>query len=91
MNVSKRKGVVDVTTTAQQWGGSIGVRIPQRIAKKYGVKNGSPIKVTEDGERIILKPVKDDKPTLEELISKCTPDHAHEEIDFGGPVGRELI
>lgn len=90
MNTNNIKGVLQMTTTAQKWGGSIGVRIPQRIAKKYGVVNGSSIKVTEDGEKIILKPV-NDKPTLEELVAKCSPENAHEEIDFGGPVGRELI
>lgn len=69
MRVNEGKGVIRVTTTAQQLGGYIGVRIPQRIAKKYGVENGSPIQVTEDGEKIILKPVNDDKPTSEELTA----------------------
>lgn len=90
MVTNNNKGVFHMTTTAQKWGGSIGVRIPQKIAQKYGVVNGAKVKVTEDGENIILKPVKG-KPTLEELIAKCTPENAHEEIDFGGPVGRELI
>jgi antitoxin component of MazEF toxin-antitoxin module len=31
------------------------------------------------------------KPTLEELMSKITPENQHEEVDFGSPQGEELI
>lgn len=79
-----------MTTTAQKWGGSTGVRIPQHIAKKYGIVPGTQVQVSDDGERVVINPVKN-KPTLEELVAKCTPESSHEEIHFGGPVGRELL
>lgn len=89
--MSKRgKGGFFMTTTAQKWGGSMGVRIPQHLAKKYNITPGTKIQVTDDGKQIILSP-KRHKPTLEELAAKCTPENNHEEIDFGGPVGRELL
>lgn len=78
-----------MTTVAQKWGNSVGVRIPQRLAKKYGVVNGSQIKIEDDGDGIKITPINND-PTLEELLSLCKPDNRHEEIDFG-IVGRELI
>lgn len=31
------------------------------------------------------------KPTLEELVEQITPDNRHEEIDFGEPVGKEIL
>jgi len=77
-------------TTAQNWGESIGVRIPQHIAKKYNLVNGMKVEIFDAGKNIGVKPVQD-KPTLEELIAKCNPEDRPEEIDFGGPVGRELI
>ncbi|GAB4074599.1 hypothetical protein GCM10028778_21020 [Barrientosiimonas marina] len=83
-------GGFHMTTTAQKWGGSTGVRIPQHLAKKYGIAPGTKVQVSDDGEKVVLNPV-EDKPTLEELVAKCTPESSHEEIDFGGPVGRELI
>ncbi|WP_440897849.1 AbrB/MazE/SpoVT family DNA-binding domain-containing protein [Amphibacillus sp. Q70] len=89
MELSDKKEVLDMTTTAQKWGNSIGVRIPQRIAKKYGVENGSEIKVTEGKNCIILSPVKS-KPTLDELLSQCTPENRHDEIDWGKPEGNEI-
>lgn len=89
MNVNN-KGGFRMTTTAQKWGGSTGVRIPQHIAKKYGIVPGTQVQVSDDGEKIVINPVKD-KPTLEELVAKCTPENSHEEVDFGGSVGRELL
>lgn len=89
MKESGRKGC-HMTTTAQKWGGSIGVRIPHHLAKKYGIADGTKIQVSDDGTKISLNTIKD-KPTLEELVKKCTPENSHDDIDFGGPVGRELI
>ncbi len=77
-------------TKAQKWGGSLGVRIPQHLAKKYNITPGTKIQIRDEGEKIVLLP-KRDKPTLEELLAKCTPETSHEEIDYGGPVGRELF
>lgn len=79
-----------MSTTAQKWGNSIGVRIPSAIAKQYKVEDGSRIEIQAVEDGIILKPVAN-KPTLEELIEKCTPENSHKEIDFGGPSGEELI
>jgi len=86
----KSKGGFPMTTTAQKWGGSTGVRIPKHLAKKYNISPGTRIQVTDDGEKIVLKP-EENKPTLKELAAKCTPENSHEEIDFGGATGRELI
>lgn len=78
-----------MTTTAQKWGGSTGVRIPQKIAKKHNITPGTKIEVSEDNGKIVITPVRN-KPTLEELVSKCTPENSHEEY-FKESAGRELI
>lgn len=88
--IMKSKGVLNMSTTAQKWGNSIGVRIPSAIAKQYKVEEGSRIEIQAVEGGIMLKPVTD-KPTLEDLIEKCTPENSHENIDFGGASGRELI
>lgn len=86
----KDTGGFHMSTTAQKWGGSTGIRIPQHLAKKYNIAPGTKVQVSDDGEKIVLMPERK-KPTLEELVAKCTPENSHEEIDFGGPTGRELI
>lgn len=87
MNLNNQRGVFNMTTTAQKWGGSIGVRIPQKIANKYGVVNGTEIQVLDDGEKIILKPVKNDF-TLDELLAQCKGNNPHKE-QFSDTVGKE--
>lgn len=89
MNRSQQQGGFLMTTTVQKRGGSIGVRIPQKIAKKYGIVNGSEIQVTEDGQRIILKPVEHGF-TLEELLAQCEEENFHSEY-FNEPMGKEEI
>lgn len=90
MDSSNKKEVLNVTTTAQRWGNSIGVRIPQGVAKKVGMDYGSEMTITTgEDNSIIIKPVKS-KPTLDDLLSQCTPDKRHEEIDWGKPEGNEI-
>jgi len=33
----------------------------------------------------------ENKPTLDDLLEKITPENQHNEIDFGQPLGKELI
>lgn len=89
MDIINKEGVLSMTTTAQKWGNSIGVRIPQKIAQKFGVVNGSQIEMFASEDGIVLKPV-NKKPTLDELLSQITDDNRHEFIDFGRK-GNELI
>lgn len=76
-------------TTAQKWDGSICVRIPQKIAKKYGVVNGTQIQVFDDGEKIIIKPIQDEF-TLDELLVECEGNNPHQEL-FSDSVGNEEV
>jgi antitoxin MazE len=74
-----------------QWGNSIGVRIPKDLAKKAGIGVDSTVEINEAGEGIIIKPVGKKEYSLKELVSKITSQNRHGEIDFGRPVGKELL
>jgi antitoxin MazE len=91
MMTRNKEGVLHMTATVRKWGNSLGVRIPQKIARKFDVVDGSEVEIIATEQGIILKPVVNDDPTLEELLARITPENRHEEIDFGGPVGRELL
>jgi len=78
-----------ITAKIQRWGNSLGVRIPQRLTKKYDLVNGSQVQITDDERRIILKP-KDDEFTLEELLAQCEGENPHSEF-FAEPMGKEDI
>jgi antitoxin MazE len=89
MNNKKDKGVYSMTTKAQRWGNSIGVRIPSKLVDKFGIVNGTSVKILEKDDGILIKPV-DEVPSLEELMSKITADNQHQEVDWGKEEGAEI-
>jgi antitoxin MazE len=90
MKENQKEGEVrTMMTTVQKWGNSLAVRIPAGVAEQLNIQQGSEIDMTVGLQSITLVPKKR-KPTLEELLSKCTPENRHAEIDFG-VVGKELF
>ncbi len=69
-----------------KWGNSLGVRIPGLVAKKIGFVEGAPVDFqVKEGALIIRRKYY----SLEEFLSRITPDNIHSEVDTGSPVGRE--
>lgn len=89
MEANKDEGEMRMTQTVQKWGNSLGIRIPKKIAEKYGLVNGSEVEILASKEGIFLKPA-ERIPTLEELMSKITEENQHDEIDWGEPRGAEI-
>jgi antitoxin MazE len=71
------------------WGNSLGVRIPQSIVQQTGLKAGSVLSISTEGDKIVLSPTKP-KYTLKELLKGATPEQQHEEVDWGEPQGDEF-
>jgi antitoxin MazE len=84
------QGVRQVTTTVQKWGNSLAVRIPSGIAETISIKQGSEMELSVENQVLTLRPTKK-KPTLEDLLSKISPENRHSEIDFGEVEGNELM
>jgi antitoxin MazE len=77
-------------TTIQQWGNSLALRIPKAFAQQTKVKKGSRVNLTLENGRVIMKPIRRRKYTLQELVSKITPQNRHPETDWGPPQGKEI-
>ncbi len=45
------------------------------------------VELTFEDNRLVIRKAHDF--TLDELLDGITPENIHEEIDFGGPVGKE--
>jgi len=77
-------------TQLARWGNSLAVRIPKPVAMAAKLKTGDDLDVDVEGPGSvrIRKPKR--KPTLEELVSRITPENLHSETDWGEPVGKEL-
>ena len=77
--------------TMRKWGNSIGVRIPAGILTELNLRAEKKVDVRAEAGRIIIEPIIDSQETLEQLLGQITPDNVHSEIDFGQPVGKELL
>ena len=77
--------------TMRRWGNSIGVRIPAGILTELNLSAEKKVDVRAEAGRIIIEPIIDSQETLAQLLGQITPDNLHSEIDFGQPVGKELL
>lgn len=78
---------IDMKTHVRRWGNSIGVRIPKIMAEEVGIVDGTELEMKVVDDKIVLS-----KPTfsLEDLVSKITPENMYPETDWGDPIGKEL-
>lgn len=80
-----------MTTKVQKWGNSLAVRLPKSLTARWSLYNGSPVIISEDALGIKIRPAEDGFTDLKSMIKKINKFNRHEEIDFGPPVGKELI
>jgi antitoxin MazE len=75
-------------TQVGRWGNSLAVRIPGPFAKELGLSEGMDLEVSLVAGGLLVRP-RAKELTLEELVSRITPENIHGETDWGPPVGRE--
>lgn len=73
-----------------KWGNSLGVRIPKAVAEQARLREGDPILIEPSDGHVELYPT-ERIPTLEELVAQITPENRYEELNWGPPVGKEII
>jgi antitoxin MazE len=74
----------------KKWGNSAAVRIPASVLRAAKLEADEAVEVREERGRIVIEPVQRKEYRLAELVKGITAENRHDEIDFGGPVGREV-
>lgn len=77
-------------TTVGKWGNSLAIRIPQNLAKKIQIAEGSEVEFSVIDGSLVIKPKKRKRYSLDELVKGITPENFHAEIDSGLAVGNEV-
>ncbi|MDR0313030.1 MAG: AbrB/MazE/SpoVT family DNA-binding domain-containing protein [Treponema sp.] len=72
----------------KKWGNSLGIRIPNLIVRELSLEDGSPLDINNNGNEIIVRPVK--KSRLLEMLAKINEENIHSEVETTGPVGKEI-
>lgn len=75
----------------KKWGNSASVRIPAGIMEAARLSLDAPVDVREEGGRIVIEPIRSNEYDLTRLLAGITPENLHAEVDFGAPVGKELL
>ena len=76
-------------TKVRKWGNSLGVRIPKPVAREAHVTEGMNVDIREEKNRLVIIPVKRPQYELGQLLKRVSKKNLHQEIDFGGPEGKE--
>ena len=77
-----------MTTNVAMWGTSLGVHLPKREAERVGIENGTPVEIYVENQRVIIEKAKP-RYSLDELVSRITPQNLHGEINTGPSKGNE--
>ena len=74
----------------QQWGNSLAFRIPKPFADEVGLARHTEVEVSVADGRLVVFPIREPTPSLEELLAKVTDENRHSEMETGPPVGKEV-
>ncbi|HMH08481.1 MAG TPA: AbrB/MazE/SpoVT family DNA-binding domain-containing protein [Terriglobales bacterium] len=82
-----------MATDAQlaQWGNSLAVRIPKPVASAARWERGDGLKFKVAGPGVLHILAIRRKPSLSQLVRGITPQNCHTRIDWGQPLGHELL
>jgi antitoxin MazE len=75
----------------KKWGNSAAVRIPSGIMQAARLTLDQAVDVREQDGQIVIEPIRSGKLDLARLLAGITPENLPGGVDFGDPVGRELL
>jgi antitoxin MazE len=91
MPVIKRAPMMRRKSTVSRWGRSLGLRIPQEAVDQLNLKAGEQVSMELAEDRITIKRSRSGKKWTEAALLKgVKPEMVGGEVDWGGPVGKEL-
>ena len=75
----------------QKWGNSLALRIPKAAAEDAGLTQGTEVELKAGKGGLVVRPRAAKVYRLSDLLRRVRKSNLHGEVDFGGPVGRELL
>ncbi len=76
-------------TRIHRWGNSLALRIPKTFATEAGLRQDALVEISLVDGKLVIAPVLEPAPTLDQLLAGITDDNLHAEIDTGPAVGNE--
>ena len=79
------------TLTVQQWGNSLAVRIPAKVARSARFKVGQPVEVSAQDASVLVRAIGEPKLSLAQKLAAFDPDRHGGEVMTTTLVGREVL
>lgn len=74
----------------KHWGNNLGVRLPAAVAKAAHLHADQRVRITVEGERIIITPLRDEAPSLAQRLARFDPQrHGGEAMAADDALGAE--
>jgi antitoxin MazE len=77
-------------TKIVRWGNSLGLRIPKSFAEELSVSDGTPVELSLEEGRLVIRAAKPKTLVLDDLLAEVKKSNLHGETDTGGSVGGEV-
>jgi antitoxin MazE len=78
-------------TIIKKWGNSPALRLSAAVMKSAHLNIDQLVSVKVQKGRIVIEPMVKQEYQLNDLLAGITAKNLHGEVDFGNPVGKELI
>jgi antitoxin MazE len=72
----------------EKWGNKLGIKIPNLIARKLELTDGTFIEISNVGQEIHIHPKP--KSQLAAMLDSISEANIHEQVETGDPVGNEI-
>ena len=74
----------------KHWGNNLGVRLPAAIARAARLHADQRVRITVEGQRVVIEPVAEEALTLEQRLARFDPQrHGGEAMATDKPLGAE--
>ena len=83
--------MVEAVLDIKQWGNNLGVRLPVRVAREAHLRVDQRVRVSVEGDQVVITPLNDSRLTLEQRLAAYDPKrHGGEQMASTRTLGAEL-
>ena len=82
--------MVEAVLDIKQWGNNLGVRLPAAVAREAHLHVDQRVRVSVQGDQVVITPVDHSRPTLEQRLAVYDPNrHGGEQMTTTQTLGAE--
>ena len=82
--------MTEIVLDIKHWGNNLGVRLPAAVARAADLHADQRVRITVEGDRVVITPLRDETLTLEQRLARFDPErHGGEAMPISDDLGAE--